>query len=287
VTYLHASKRTHSGACGAGRSARDTLARMRDRVVVITGASAGIGAALADQLGQAGAKLVLVARRQDALAAVAAKNRTADVVTVVADVGLRADVERARDVAIERFGHVDAWVNNVGRGITKPVSLLTDEDIDEMMRINVKSALYGVQAILPSFRAQGHGHILTVSSMLSRVPFAPLRSAYSAAKHALNALMANLRMELAVSDPGIHVSVVHPGVVDTEFARNAVHAQAEDGSDATDLPGAQSATEVAAVIAHTLLVPRADVYTRQGAQKMVVAYFSAPDMAVAERVYVK
>lgn len=255
---------------------------MRDRVVVITGASAGIGAALADQLGQAGAKLVLVARRQDALDAVAARNTTADVVTVVADVGFRAGVERVRDVAIDRFGHVDAWVNNVGRGITKPVSLLTDDDLDEMMRINVKSALYGAQAILPSFRAQGHGHILTVSSMLSRVPFAPLRSAYSAAKHALNALMANLRMELAVSDPGIHVSVVHPGVVDTEFARNAVHA----GPQSTDMGNAQSATEVAAVIAHTLEVPRADVYTRPGARKMVVAYFSAPDMAVAERVFV-
>jgi len=255
---------------------------MLDRVVVITGASAGIGAALAEQLGTAGAKLVLVARRQRALDAVAARCG-AHVLTVAADVTHRNDVERARDAAIERFGHVDAWVNNAGRGITKAVSQLTDEDIDEMMRINVKSALYGAQAILPSFRLQGRGHILCVSSMLSRVPFAPMRSAYSAAKHALNALMANLRMELAASDPGIHVSVVHPGVVDTEFARNAVHA----GASATDMPGAQTADEVASVIAQTLAVPRADVYTRPGAQKMVVAYFSAPDMAVAERVYVK
>jgi short-subunit dehydrogenase len=257
------------------------VARVRDRVVVVTGASAGIGAALAEKLGAAGAKLVLVARREAELAAVAEKIR-ADVSTIAADVTLRSEVERARDLAVERFGHVDAWVNNVGRGITKPVSLLTDDDLDEMMRVNVKSALYGAQAILPVFRTQGRGHILTVSSMLSRVPFAPLRSAYSAAKHALNALMANLRMELAASDPGIHVSVVHPGVVDTDFARNAVHAAA----DAVDFPGAQSAAEVADVIAQTLLVPRADVYTRPGAQKMVVAYFSAPDMAVAERVYV-
>src|SRR5689334_19774751 len=110
------------------------FAPVRDRVVVITGASAGIGAALAEQLGAAGAKLVLVARREAHLAEIA-KRCGPDVVTVAADVTSRGDVERARDVAIERFGHVDAWVNNVGRGITKAVSQLTDDDLDEMMRI--------------------------------------------------------------------------------------------------------------------------------------------------------
>jgi short-subunit dehydrogenase len=271
----------HGGA-RALAARRYAPSRMRDRVVVVTGASAGIGAALAERLGGAGARLVLVARRTDALHEVAARCGP-NVLTVVGDMTRRADVERVRDAAIEHFGHVDAWVNNVGRGITKAVSVLDDDDIDEMMRVNVKSALYGAQAILPHFRARGSGHILTVSSMLSRVPFAPMRSAYSAAKHAVNALMANLRMELAATDPGIHVSCVHPGVVATDFAKNAVHAE----PDATDLPNAQPADEVAAVIEQTLLAPRADVYTRPGAQKMVVAYFSAPDMAVAERVYVK
>src|SRR5208282_1096698 len=125
--------------------------------------------------------------------------------------------------AIERFGHVDVWINNAGRGITRSVSELTDEDLDVMMRDNVKSALYGVQAILPHFRSRGAGQIVNVSSLLGRVPFAPFRSAYSAAKHALNALTACLRMELRASSPGIVVTLVSPGVVATEFGLNALH----------------------------------------------------------------
>lgn len=253
---------------------------MQDRVVVITGASAGIGAAVAEQLGALGARPVLVARRPEALEQVA-KRCGPHALTVVADVTRREQVEYARDAALARFGHVDAWVNNAGRGITKPVSTLTDADLDDMMRVNVKSALYGAQTILPHFRARGRGHILTVSSMLGRVPFAPLRSAYSASKAALNGLMANLRMELAVSDPDIVVSCVHPGIVETGFAANALHA-ATAGAPAGSID-AQPVADVARIIVETLSTPRVDVYTRPRAQELVVAYFSAPDMGAAER----
>jgi NAD(P)-dependent dehydrogenase (short-subunit alcohol dehydrogenase family) len=147
-----------------------------------------------------------------------------------------------------------------------------------MMKVNVKSALYGMQAVLPHFRQQGRGHIINVSSMLGRIPFAAVRSAYSAAKHALNALTANLRMELAGTHPDIHVSSVHPGVVATGFGINARHG----GVDSRALPGAQPVDEVAAVIAELIEHPRADVYTRPGAQKIVVDYYAAPDMAAAE-----
>jgi short-subunit dehydrogenase len=148
-----------------------------------------------------------------------------------------------------------------------------------MMLVNVKSVMYGVQAILPHFRQRGAGHIINVSSMLGRAPFAPVRSAYSAAKHALNALTANLRMELRATHPGIHVSTVSPGVVATEFGVNAVHG----GLDSRKLPGAQPAEEVAAVIADVIANPRADVYTRPGAREMVAGYFAAEDMGAAEQ----
>jgi len=92
---------------------------------------------------------------------------------------------RAR-AALAKFGHIDVWVNNAGRGISRLVSELTDEDIDEMMLVNVKSALYGMQAVLAHFGERGSGRIINVSSMLGRVPFAPIRSAYPASKHALN-----------------------------------------------------------------------------------------------------
>jgi NADP-dependent 3-hydroxy acid dehydrogenase YdfG len=250
---------------------------MQDRVIVITGASAGIGAALAELVGTRGARPVLVARRERELAEVAGRSG-AGALVVPADVTRRADVQRVVETAVQRLGGIDAWVNNAGRGITRFVSQLTDEDIDEMMLVNVKSALYGMQAVLPHFKERGRGHILNVSSMLGRLPLAPFRSAYSASKHALVALTANLRMELRQAFPEIHVSCVHPGIVATEFGNNSLHG----GVDSKNLPGAQSAVEVAEVIASVLEHPRADVYTRPGAQQSVAAYYAAKDMGLAE-----
>ncbi len=250
---------------------------MQSKVVVVTGASAGIGAALAERLGGRGASVVLVARREKELGEVAAR-AGAKALPVPADVTRRADVERARDAALERFGHIDVWVNNAGRGISRPVSELTDGDVDEMMTTNVKSALYGMQAVLPHFKARKLGHIVNVSSLLGRLPLAPFRSAYSASKHALNSLTSNLRVELRDEFPGIHISTVHPGVVATAFGANALHG----GVDSRQLPGGQSAEAVAAVIADVIETPRADVYTFPSARSMVAAYYAAEDMAVAE-----
>src|SRR5262249_20688135 len=140
-----------------------------------------------------------------------------DVIEVVADVTRRPDVQRILDVTLGRFGHVDVWVNNAGRGITRPVADLSDEDFDAMMAVNVKSALYGMQVVLPHFEQRGRGHIINVSSMLGRIPFASGRAVYSAAKHALNSLTANFRMDLRAPFPDIHVSLVIPGVVGTDF----------------------------------------------------------------------
>ena len=229
---------------------------MQDRVVVITGASAGIGAALAELVGKQGGSPVLVARREVPLVE-AAGRAGVRAYPLVGDVTKREDVERVVQATLARFGHIDAWVNNAGRGISRMPSELTDADIDEMMLVNLKAPLYGAQAVLPHFRERGRGHIVNVSSMLGRVPFATIRSAYSASKHALNSLMANLRMELAATDPGILVTNVHPGIVATEFGQNAMHG----GPDSRQLPGAQPVDEVAQVIFDVLEHPRADVYT--------------------------
>ena len=184
---------------------------MRDKIVVITGASAGIGAALARVLAERGASIVLVARREDKLEEVARAigSRTH---RIVADVSRRDEVRRIVSESLARFGRIDVWVNNVGQGISRVPSLLTDEDIDELVRINVKSALYGMQEVLPHFKERGEGHVINVSSMLGRVPFVVLRSAYSGAKHFLNALTANFRDEVKQTHPGIQFSLVSPGV---------------------------------------------------------------------------
>jgi short-subunit dehydrogenase len=136
-----------------------------------------------------------------------------------------------------------------------------------------------MQAVLPYFRERRSGHIINVSSMLGRLPFAVARSAYSAAKHAVNALTANLRMELRADYPEIHVTCVHPGVVATEFGVHARHG----GTDSRGMPGAQTAEEVAQVIADVIDHPSADVYTRPGARQTVATYFAAEDMGLAEQ----
>jgi NADP-dependent 3-hydroxy acid dehydrogenase YdfG len=243
---------------------------MSDTVVVITGASRGIGAALAERLAGDGASVVLVARRAEALNEVRARcGDTA--LAVVADVTRRDDVARIVDETLARFGRIDVWVNNAGLGITRPPSELTDDDIDQMMLVNVKSALYGVQAVLPHFKARGQGHVINVSSQLGRVPIAVFRSAYNGAKHFLNALTANLRDEIQATHPGIQVSLVSPGVVRTEFGVHAVHG----GPDSRTLPNAQSAEEVAAVIAAVIASRAPDVYTRPGARQAMLDYLGA------------
>jgi short-subunit dehydrogenase len=140
-----------------------------------------------------------------------------------------------------------------------------------MIQVNVKTALYGMQEILPHFRARGRGHVINISSMLGRIPFAPFRSAYSASKHFLNALTANFRTEVQATHPDIQFTLVSPGVVRTEFGANAVHG----GPDSRTLPNSQGAEEVAEVIAGVIASRRPDVYTRAGAQALVAQHFAA------------
>ena len=239
-------------------------------IVVITGASAGIGAALGRELAKRGASVVLVARRRRELEAVA-RDCGPNALAVVADVSRRGDVHRAVEEALRRFGHVDVWVNNAGQGITRPPSELTDEDVDFIMRANVMSALYGMQEILPHFRERGRGQVLNVSSMLGRIPFAVIRSAYTGAKHFLNALTANMRAEVQATHSDIQFTLVSPGVVRTDFGKNALHG----GPDSRSFPESQSAEEVAAVIADVIESRRPDVYTRAGARERVAGYYAS------------
>ena len=242
---------------------------MPERNIVVTGASGGIGAALAEQLATRGDRVLLVARREAELRDVV-QRAGPNAHPHVADVTSREAVQGVVREAIARLGHIDVWVNNVGRGITRPVSQLTDDDVDEMIRVNVKSALYGMQEVLPHLIERGAGHIINVSSMLGRVPSATFRSAYNGAKHFLNAITANLRDEMREQHPGIQVSLVSPGIVSTAFGTNAVHG----GPDSRTLPMSQPVEEVAAVIVRVIDTQAPDVYTRAGMRDHVVSYFS-------------
>ncbi len=248
---------------------------MTNTVVVITGASAGIGAALAELLAGRGASLVLVARRKDVLDGVV-RHCGSSAIGITADMTQRAEVRRVVEEAVYHFGHVDVWINNVGRGISRLPSELTDADIDSMMQVNVKSALYGMQEILPHFKSRNSGHIINVSSMLGRMPTFLPRAAYSASKHFLNALTANFRTEIHGTHPGIQVSLVSPGVVATDFGLNAMHG----GVDSRSIPGGQTAEQVAAAIAGVIESRKADVYTRPDGHEAVARYYAADEIGV-------
>jgi NADP-dependent 3-hydroxy acid dehydrogenase YdfG len=253
---------------------------MNDKVIVITGASEGIGAALAAELGKRAARgIVLAARNADKLAQVAVPLGDRALV-VTTDVTRRADLERLRDQTLARFGQLDVLVNNAGRALWKQPSELTDDDIDAMVTVNIKSVLYGIQAVLPHFRERKRGHIVTISSGLSRFPFVAQRSAYSMAKGAVNMLMASLRIELRDTFPDIHCTTVLPGVVATDFGKNALHG----GVDNRMIPGAQPVEEVATVIADAIAKPVAEVYTRAQMRELAVRYFSAEDVGALERL---
>jgi NADP-dependent 3-hydroxy acid dehydrogenase YdfG len=238
------------------------------KIVVITGGSSGIGAALGELLASQGYEVVLVARRRQALEEVAARCEGRAHVQV-ADVTDRAQVTRVVDETVARFGRIDVWINNAGQGITRNPSELTDDDLDSVMRANVHSALYGMQAVLPHFKQRGDGQIINISSLLGRVPFATIRSAYSAAKHFLNALTAMMRAEVQATHPGIQISLVSPGVVRTDFGLNALHG----GPDSRTFPESQSADEVAAAIARVIETRQPDVYTRPAAG-MIAKYYA-------------
>ena len=239
------------------------------KVVVITGASSGIGAATARLLGSRGDAVVLVARRKELLDQVARESGNA--LAIVADVNQREEVQRVVREAIAKFGHIDVWINNAGQGISKMPTQLTDEDIDAMVHANVKTAIYGMQEVLPHFKERGTGQVINISSMLGRIPFALIRSAYTGSKHFLNALTAMFREEVQQTHPGIQISLVSPGVVHTDFGLSARHG----GPDSRTFPNAQTPEEVAAVLASVIDSKAPDVYTRPGAKATVTGYYAA------------
>ncbi len=244
------------------------------KVIVITGASAGIGKELAIKLAARGDYLMLAARNHQALHQVS-RACGRDTFAYTTDVTRRQDINRLKDEAIRTFDHVDVWINNAGRGISRPVMELTDQDVDEMFAVNFKSALYGMQAILPHFLERGAGQVINVSSGLGRLPFSTNRSAYSAAKSALNNITTNTRLEVRRQCPAIHVSLVIPGPVETEFAQNSLHSE---GVGMTGMQNVQTAEQVADAIIGCIDEPVAECYTNPSVQEpTLMRYLSGID----------
>lgn len=185
---------------------------LNDKVVLITGASSGIGAGIARELGAAGARLVLGARRTDRLDELA-QEIGGNILTRRLDVTDRADVAAFADAARESFGRVDAIINNAG---VMPLSLMASlkvEEWDRMIDVNIKGVLYGIAAVLPEMTARRSGHIVNIAS-IGALAVSPTAAVYCATKFAVRAISDGLRQE----NRDIRVTCIHPGVVESELA---------------------------------------------------------------------
>jgi len=238
------------------------------KVVAITGASSGIGAATALLLAGRGAKVVLGARRVERLEALAARIAAAggEVAYIGTDVKRRADVAGLVRLATERFGRLDVLINNAGIG---PISLLDDlrvEDWEEMIDVNIKGVLYGIAAALPVFRRQDSGHFINVVSTAS-LKIVPLQAVYAGTKNAVRAISEGLRQE---AGPTLRVTVISPGFVHTDFAESmtdpAVKAQILATRDKLAIAPEAIAQAIAFAIGQPADVDVGDITVRPTAQ---------------------
>ena len=215
------------------------------KVVLITGASAGIGAATARVFAQSGAKVVLAARSADKLAALSQElgGLGQEALALTIDLRNPAEVTRMVEQSVAHFGRVDILINNAGQAASGKVDSVSLDDFRQIMELNVFSVVEAIQAVTPVMRAVGGGLIINVSSMVSRMAILGL-GAYAATKAALNMLSNTARGELAPDH--IKVTTVFPRMTATEFGRNSLGNQAmrqpQRGSDSQDRPAPQPAT---------------------------------------------
>ena len=190
---------------------------IKDKVVVITGASSGLGEATARRLAGEGAKLVLGARRMDRLTALAAELNLGEAAAVQTDVTDVAQVRRLVDHAVEAHGRIDVIINNAGLMPQSPLDRQKVEDWDRMIDVNIKGVLYGIAAALPHMQARKSGHIINVSSVAGHKVRAG-GVVYSATKHAVRVISEGLRQE--VKPFNIRTTIISPGAVDTELPQS-------------------------------------------------------------------
>ena len=197
-----------------------------EKVVLITGASSGIGAGIARELAKAGATVVLGARRTDRLEVLAEEIRSGGgkALTRRLDVTDRADVAAFADAARQAFGRVDVMVNNAGVMPLSPMASMKVDEWDRMVDVNIKGVLYGIAAVLPEMIARGSGQIVNIAS-IGALQVWPTSAVYCGTKFAVRAISDGLRQE----HDNIRVTCIHPGVVESELADTITDPVAAEG----------------------------------------------------------
>lgn len=194
------------------------MGKLANKTAVVTGASSGIGAAISKVLASEGANVVLAARRVDKLREAEQeinRNGRGKALAVQADISKRADAENVIKQADEAFGSVDILVNNAGQMLTGTVQSGKVDEWEQMIDVNIKGVLYGINAVLPSMIERSSGHIINIASV-SGLEVTKMSTVYSATKFAVRAISTGLEKELART--GVRVTNISPGMVDTRLS---------------------------------------------------------------------
>lgn len=249
------------------------LEPLNRQVIVITGASSGIGLATARKAAAAGARLVLCARNQEALDRVCKELEAVatEVHGVVADVGSFEDVERLGREAMDRFGRIDTWVNNAGAALFGRLLAVPIADHRRLFETNFWGVVHGCQVAAAHMHARG-GAVINVGSTLSDRAF-PLQGMYSASKAAVQAYTNALRMELEHDDVPISITLIKPAAIATQYTE---HARTYTGHEPVLPPPVYAPSLVADTILHCAEHPRRDVFVGGAAKAISLGNKLAP-----------
>lgn len=250
---------------------------IEDSVIVVTGASSGIGQATARALAEQNGTVVLVARREDVLHGVAdeCENLGGRTYVVPADVRNEEAVQHVAQTAIEQFGRLDAWVNNAAVSLFGRIEEVPSDAFRAVIETNLFGYVYGIRAALPYMREQGSGVIVNVASVVSNAP-QPYTSAYVASKYAIRGLTECLRMELALDRPhDIHACTVMPASIDTPLFQ---HAANYTGRAVKALEPVYPASKVAEAIAKLVERPQRERIVGNAGRFMTAQHTATPGL---------
>ena len=249
---------------------------LSEQVVVVTGASSGIGLTTARMAAARGARVVLAARSRDVLERVAAeiRERGGDAIAVAADVGQRDEVQNIADAALVAFGGFDTWVNVAGLTIYGPLLKISDEDHQRLFQTNFWGTVYGSLIAVEHLRKRG-GTLINVGSIASDLAF-PFQGMYAASKHAVKGFTDALRMELLQEGAPVSVTLVKPTSIDTPLPNRARNYM---DREPTLPPPIYRPEVVARAILHAAIHPQRDIVVGGSGKALIAMKEFAPGLA--------